>query len=596
MAESPLIDSDAVIRVSVTCDGAPLDAAAELISVTVRREINMVPSARLVLADGDMPDAKFPLSDEATFAPGAAITIAAGYGDEEKTIFEGIVVRHGVHVTGNNDARLIVECRDKAVKMTLGRRNANHVDKKDSDILQALAGAHGLSADVEATSIQHKSMVQHYCSDWDFALARAEANGMVVTPKDGSFVVKAPDAAAEAVLKVTYGIDIVEFHADMDARTQFAKAKGTAWDPKTQAVVAGSEADPAALTAQGNLSGATLAGVGAAGTLRLQTPVASTADVLTAWAKAAQLKAGLARIRGHVRFQGSALALPGSVLELAGVGDRFNGKVLMTAVEHRIVDGNWTTDAGFGHDPNWFAERTDIVAPSAAGLLPGVEGLYIGKVKKLDADPEGENRIQVSVPVLETETDGIWARLMQPYASNAFGAFWLPEVGDEVVLGFFANDPVHPVVLGSLYSSKLAPPYALAAENDTKAFVTRTKLKIEFDEKKKVITLTTPGTNKIVLSDDDKSILLSDQNGNTVKLSDTGIALDTPKDVKITAKGKVTIDAVGEVGITSKADVKSAGLNVACEAQVGFTGKGNATAELSASGQTTVKGAMVMIN
>jgi hypothetical protein len=42
--------------------------------------------------------------------------------------------------------------------------------------------------------------------------------------------------------------------------------------------------------------------------------------------------------------------------------------------------------------------------------------------------------------------------------------------------------------------------------------------------------------------------------------------------------------------------VKSQGLNVACEAQVGFTGKGSATAELSAAGQTTVKGAIVMIN
>ncbi|MCH8207813.1 MAG: Rhs element Vgr protein, partial [Nitrospinae bacterium] len=67
-------------------------------------------------------------------------------------------------------------------------------------------------------------------------------------------------------------------------------------------------------------------------------------------------------------------------------------------------------------------------------------------------------------------------------------------------------------------------------------------------------------------------------------------------DISITAKGKVTIDAVGEVGITSKADVKVEGLNVSNTAKVGFTAKGNATAEISASGQTTIKGAMVMIN
>ena len=57
-----------------------------------------------------------------------------------------------------------------------------------------------------------------------------------------------------------------------------------------------------------------------------------------------------------------------------------------------------------------------------------------------------------------------------------------------------------------------------------------------------------------------------------------------------------TLDAVGAINISSQADVKSSGLNVLCEGQVGFTGKGSATAELSASGETVVRGAMVMIN
>jgi hypothetical protein len=126
--------------------------------------------------------------------------------------------------------------------------------------------------------------------------------------------------------------------------------------------------------------------------------------------------------------------------------------------------------------------------------------------------------------------------------------------------------------------------------------VTRCKHKFEFDEKDKVITLTTPGNNKVVLSDKDKSILVQDEHGNKVELNASGILLDSPKDIVMNAKGKVSIDAVGAISLTSKADVKAAGLNISCTAQVGFTGKGSATAELSAAGQTTVKGAMVMIN
>ena len=165
-----------------------------------------------------------------------------------------------------------------------------------------------------------------------------------------------------------------------------------------------------------------------------------------------------------------------------------------------------------------------------------------------------------------------------------------------MVIGYLNNDPSNPVVLGSLYSSQLAPPYELTADNVTKAIVTRSDLKIEFDDEKKVITLITPGKNKLILSDDEKSILLQDQNGNKLELNENGILLDSPKDISITAKGKISVEAVGEIGISSKADISVEGLNVNHSANVGFVAKGSASAELSASGQTTVKGAMVMIN
>ena len=60
-------------------------------------------------------------------------------------------------------------------------------------------------------------------------------------------------------------------------------------------------------------------------------------------------------------------------------------------------------------------------APLTSGFVPGVNGLQAGVVKKLDADPEGQYKIQVSVPVLQAETDGVWARLASFYGSNGIG-------------------------------------------------------------------------------------------------------------------------------------------------------------------------------
>jgi Rhs element Vgr protein len=596
MADSPIKDADGVVRCVVFSDGRQLPDTAGIVSISVQRAANMIPSARLVLLDGDMPTGEFPLSDAAVLKPGARIKIEAGYDNAQQTLFEGVVVKHALQISGDNSSRLIIECRDLAAKMSVGRNNANYIDQKDSDIISTLIGAHGLTADVTATDLQYGELVQYYCSDWDFMLARAEANGLVVIVTDGKVAVKAPDTGSAAVLKVTYGLDLMEFDAEIDARTQLKQVQAVCWDPKTQQALESAVAPPAGLNEQGDLTSAALAAVLGLATYRLQSGAALPKAALTQWAKAQQLKSGLARIRGRMKFDGSAKATLGKLIELGGVGARFNGSVLVSALEHRIEGGNWWTEVHFGMSPAWFTERSDVMAPSAGGWLPGVPGLHIGVVTKLDGDPQGEQRIQVKVPVLQARTEVLWARLLQFHASNAFGACFVPEVGDEVVLGYFNNDPSHPVVLGSLYSSKHAPAQALAAQNDIKSIVTRCKSKLEFDEKNKVITVTTPGNNKVVLSDTGKSILLQDQNGNKVGLAPGGITLDSPKDIKVTAQGSITIDATGPLSLSSKADVQAQGLNVAIEAQVGFTAKGSASAELSAAGQTTVKGALVMIN
>lgn len=596
MANSPLLTSGGVVKLDILVSGSAISNEFEVISIDISCCVNRINTATIVFNDGNMPEGKFPGSDSATLLPGAEITIKAGYDAETANVFSGIIIKHSVKISGNNAARLVVECKDKAIGMTVGRKNANYIDKTDSDILTSLIGnCAGLSATVTATTYQHKELVQFYCSDWDFMLARAEANGMLTILDEGKVTIAPPAVSSAPVLKVTYGIDIIDFNAELDARQQFSSVTTNAWDLATQQLVQ-QTATTEFLTGQGNVEASTLAGVLALSDFRLQSTTPQGTGVLTAWAKAQQLKSALARIRGHVSFQGSALAKPGVLIELAAVGERFNGNAFISAVHHEIRDGNWTTRTEFGMHPNWFTETNELEAPLAAGLNAGINGLHIGTVMKLDADPESEHRVQVSIPEMSAETDGFWARLTNFYSSNSFGAFFIPEIGDEVVLGFFNDDPSHPVILGSVYSSKNPPPYTLTTENNTKAIVTRTKMKMEFDEDKKNITIITPGANKIVISDDGKSILLQDQNDNKVTLDSAGITLDSPKDITLKAQGKIVMTAGSNIEATAKMDIKQTGLNITNTANIGFTAKGSATAEVSAAGTTTIKGAMVMIN
>lgn len=595
MADGSNIDADGVLRVTVMTSGTPLPEL-EVLSVVIRQAFNKVPWAELVLRDGDMPTGTFALSDSATFAPGTPVSVMAGYGDEESEVFSGIVVRHGVRIEGRNESRLVVECRDAAVKMTIGRSSANYVDTTDSDLYALLAGNHGMSATATSTPQTHSELVQYHCSDWDFLLTRAEYNGHLVLATAGALTIGPPVVDGAAAATVTWGQDLYAFHADTDARGQYSAVRAVSWDPSTQAVLAGNDTAPVVLNAQGDLTSATLAEVASPPALVLQTSARQDAETLNTWAQALQLKAALARIRGHMQCLGSAALKPGALVDVAGVGARFSGSVFVTGVEHSLSGGQWMTGVEFGMEPGWQAALPDVLDLPAGGLLPAVGGLQIGVVLKLDDDPLAAQRIQVQLPVMQAQTEGVWARLLQSYASSGFGAFWLPEIGDEVIVAYLNQDPSHPVVLGSVYSASHAPPYEIAAENNTKALVTRCRHVIEFDEENKIITVTTPGKNRIVLDDTDQSVLLQDQHDNSVKLSSTGIALDSPYDITLTAKGGITMKAEQAIAMTAQMDLSAKGMNVQCEAQVGFTGKGSASAELSAAGQTTVKGALVLIN
>lgn len=122
------------------------------------------------------------------------------------------------------------------------------------------------------------------------------------------------------------------------------------------------------------------------------------------------------------------------------------------------------------------------------------------------------------------------------------------------------------------------------------------KFIIEYDEEKKVVTISTPGNNRIEISDDAKSITLKDQHRNEIVMNDNGIKLTSGKDIVLKAQGNISIEASGKFKAKAVQDMAIEGMNVNIKADLNAKVIGRATAELSASGQTTVKGAMVMIN
>ena len=591
MADSPSKNKDQVLACSVYCNGSKLKDTFSLVSASVRLALNRIGKATLKFNAGNMDKQSFDESDDSLFKPGNSIRLDAGGTDKQETLFEGTII--GLRILTGRDFRsyMVVECRDKAYPATQGRKNRIFEKKADSDIIKEVLKDYG-SVDVDATAYRHPTLVQYYCSDWDFALSRANACGLFVFTEGGKIKVKKPAVSGSPVLTVTYGEDIISFDLELTSDDQFTAYEAVSWSPKEQKAVKASASSPT-INKQGDLQPKSIA---SGANMLLQTDAPTEEKALKQWADGMALKAALARYQGSVTFYGSAKVKPGTLIELKGLGKRFNGNLFVGSVTHTIEDNEWTTEAGAGVSPLNITDEPDVVSPAASGYLPGLQGLHAAVVKKLDGDPQNAYRIQVELPWLDGKGKLLWARLATMYATGGEGTFFLPEVNDEVLVGFMNNDPTHPVILGSLYGEKHKPPFEYEAKNNTKAIVTREKLRIEFNEEKKVITLSTPGKNKVELSDDGKHIRLTDPHKNEITMDGGGITLSSHKDIKLKAKGGITMDAGTKISGKANSDVSLEGLNVKVQAKMGATVKGNASAELSASGQAVVRGMIVRIN
>ena len=592
---SPITENSDRLDISILSGGSPINSAYQIVSVQVSKEVNKIPTARIEIIDGSPATEDFTISDSNDLVPGTELEIKVGYETTSDTIFKGVITKQGLKIR-NGSSLLVLECRDKAIKMTLGRNNANYQKMKDSDIISQIANTYGLNPTTADTTTTLAEVIQYYATDWDFILSRADINGQMIIADDGNIYSKKPDTTQDPVLKVTYGESLLSLNIQMDATTQLSSIASSSWDISSQAVINATASAPG-LTLPGNISTDTLAKVAAPSTFGLQTIASIGADSLQSWANARSVKAAMSKIQGTITFQGSALVKPGKLLQLAGLGERFNGNGFVSAVKHMIEDGNWLSEASIGVSATWVAEsRENIIYPAAAGLLPGVQGLQLGQVSQIDTDPDGQFRVLVKIPLTDMKT-GVWARLGSPYATNGAGIYFFPELNDEVILGFFNDDPSSPVILGSLYSSSRAAPYTPDSANTNKGIITNGKLKIEFDDVKFITTISTPSNNKITISDHGKCIELEDQNSNSIKMNSDGITINSGKDINITASGNISLSATGTYSASSgQAMTISSKMDVSLTAETSLTASGNASVELSSVGETTIKGTMVMIN
>jgi Rhs element Vgr protein len=559
--------------------GQAVGREEQLLAVNVTKQANKIAWARLIYFDGVAATSDFPLSNKDTFLPGTEIEILVGPSNDPVSIFKGLVVKQSIKIRDNASPQLVVECRHKAVKLAAGRKNAYYFDQTDSDIINTLVGNAGLTADVDDTSVTHKQQVQYAATDWDYLVTRAQANGCLVLTNDDTIAVKKPAFDGSPVCSLLYGATILEMDAEMDARGQYSAVKSHTWDPAQQSVQEKEAADPG-VDGPGNVTSDDLAKVVDLDFLGLD-HAAITEEEAQAWADAEWLASKMSKINGRVKCEGVGTVNPGDIVTLAGAGDRFNGDVYVTGIRHEMdLAHGWKTHIQFGNVAGWLAEEPNVSAPMASALLPAVSGLQIGVVVS-NEDPDGEDRVRVRMPLVDADADGTWARVASLDAGDERGFFFRPEIGDEVVLGFLNDDPRQAVILGMLNSSAKPAPLQGSDDNHEKVYQSRSKIKLYFNDDKKIASLETPAGNKLTLTEEDKAITIVDQNGNKIEMNSDGIKIESSKAIELKAGTEVKLESGTAFNVKGGTELKM---------------EGSSSAELSSSATTKVKGSVVQLN
>lgn len=137
-------------------------------------------------------------------------------------------------------------------------------------------------------------------------------------------------------------------------------------------------------------------------------------------------------------------------------------------------------------------------------------------------DSRGLGRVRVRFHWMNGNEKSPWLRVATPHAGNGKGWFSMPEIGEEVLVGFEGDHPAKPYVIGSVYHGNATCAFS-TEENDVKIFQSRSG-------------------NKILLDDGAGSVLIEDQDGNRLKLDGTGAVQVISRDRIVLSCGEATIE------------------------------------------------------
>ncbi|MDC3332363.1 VgrG-related protein [Ilumatobacter sp.] len=584
--------ADQTAQAEIVVDGSPLPAGAfeQLTVLRVRKSRGRSAVCELRLRQGLDHDATFKLGDE------VKVSVISETSESEE-IFIGDVasLEIDVAVTGED---LVVTAYDKGFALGRATVAKTYLSMTASDIASDIASRNGLTPDVGALGAQMYDVFNQAGTDYQLLDELCEAANFQWFVDGAKLVVAQRETSAAVV--ITAGEDLRDFRMRCSAAQQPAKVTVRTWDSKTKEV------------SSGEATSYTTASEAAAATDTLVKAETKHGDALVFGVNLADGNAATKRAKaindtfrdslftGRGEVDVNAAIKPGALIEVKELGDRWSRKYFVTDVDH-VMGGSQPFVTRFALGESGPSSLVDLLGTSpntsadrlSAGLTPALV--------TANDDPDGLGRVKVSLKVIGDTHESDWARVVQQGAGLKRGWMILPEIDDEVMVGFENGDLNRPIVLGGVANSVDEPPTDLAAPVSdavaTRSFTSRTGHLLLFSEEGAdgngimikhcdEMPMLNLDKEKVELLGNDQPITI--ENGTSkITVNKDGIEIKADK-ITLKSTQAIKIDAGSTLDAKATSKLTLDGAQVAVKAKSGFEADGGAKAD--------IKGGMVNIN
>jgi len=554
-------------KIEIDINGSPVSEKfiEDVLHISVEESLHIPSMCNLIINNDYFPgagEADRPWEHESKLKIGNTVKIKYQSSTTEEfkdkgieTIFEGEITGIECNFTDESQAPIIIRGYDVSHRLHRGRYNRSFQNMTDSDVVKKIIGEIGITAgNIESSGAPHEYVFQENQTNMEFLRERAFAIGFELFIKDNKLFFQKPQKTDS--LNLEWLKDFNSFRVRVNSAEQVSSVEVRGWNYEQKKSIVGTAEAEKVITKNQNGKGREVStkfdlNRKPPKMIVVDRPVSSDREA-NKMAQAICNELGGEFICADARAQGNPKIRVSKVVNLKDMG-KYDGEYYITETRHLYHKRVYTTE--FTVRGLRGGNLLTLLSPKTR-LQPG-QTLMVGIVTD-NKDPKNWGRVKVKLPTLTEDHESNWARVVALGAGGkggGMGFYCLPEINDEVLVGFEHGDIHRPYIIGGVWNGKDKPPEnvkdtIVSNKVRLRTIKTRTGHTLQFVEENKGsskagIYIETAGGNKISLNDSDRYVEIETKGGHKIKMDDRGrsISVDSQGDLSLNAKGKIDIKA-----------------------------------------------------